>query len=121
MNPDPYSTLVREYFADPQHAGDIPGGAAGYVAEQGIRVRFSADIANDAIATMRFMAWSCPHVIAAAEAICRHYEGRSPRELEGFESAQIMQTLAIPPEKTGRILVVEDALRSLRLAIRERD
>ncbi len=69
---------------------------------------------------MRFEAWACPHVIAAAEAVCRHFEGSAVIELEKFPSAQIMLDLAVPVEKTGRILVVEDTVRSLRAAIQDR-
>ena len=69
---------------------------------------------------LRFRAWGCPHVIAACEAVCRRYEGSAPAALEAFETARIMEDLAVPAEKTGRILIVEDTVRSLRAAIRDR-
>lgn len=117
---DPYNKTVREYFADPQHAGDLPDAPAGYFEDQGIRLRFCAEIRKDRVATMRFAAWGCPHVIAAAEAVCRHFEGSAVAELDKFPSAQIIHDLAVPVEKTGRILVVEDTVRSLRAAIQDR-
>ena len=120
MISDPYSAKVRDYFGDPAHSGDLADAAVGYFADQGVRLRIAATVANGRITALRFRAWACPHVIAAAEAVCRQYEGREPRELEEFNTAQIMQTLSIPVEKTGRILVLEDTLRSLRQAIEDR-
>ncbi len=114
-----YNALVREYFAAPQHAGDLEGAAIGYFSDQGMHIRLAATIDGEHITGMRFRAWGCPHVIAAAEATCRRYEGGPVTALEAFDSAQIMQDLAIPIEKTGRILVLEDTVRSLGQAIRD--
>jgi NifU-like protein involved in Fe-S cluster formation len=117
MSADPYNKTVREYFANPQHAGDIANAPAGYFEDQGIRLRFCAEVQDERLESMRFTAWGCPHVVAAAEAVCRHFEGSAVAELDNFPSAQIMGDLAVPVEKTGRILVVEDTVRSLRAAI----
>jgi NifU-like protein involved in Fe-S cluster formation len=120
MSIDPYNELVREYFATPEHAGELQDAASGYFEDQGVRLRFSATLDGDRVAAMRFAAWGCPHVIAAAEAVCRHFEGQALSELDKFPRAQIMDDLAVPVEKTGRILVVEDTVRSLRAAISDR-
>ena len=120
MSADPYNSVVRAYFSDPQHAGSISGAAAGYFEDQGIRLKLYAEVAQEQIESMRFEVWGCPHVIAAAEAVCRHFEGSALAELDKFPSAQIMRDLAVPVEKTGRILVVEDTVRSLRAAIQNR-
>jgi NifU-like protein involved in Fe-S cluster formation len=117
---DPYNENVRKFFFDPQHAGDLPDAAVGYFEDQGIRLRFCAEVQKDRIVAMRFAAWGCPHVIAAAESVCRHFEGTAIGELDKFPSAQIISDLAVPVEKTGRILVVEDTVRSLRAAIQDR-
>ncbi len=119
MSSDPYNARVREYFADPQHAGGLKGAAMSYFSDQGIHIRLAATVSGERITGMRFRAWGCPHVIAAAEATCRQYEGRPVAALEEFTSAQIMQDLAIPIEKTGRILVLEDTVRMLGQAIRD--
>ena len=116
---DPYPPKLRELFSNTSHAGDADGGAIGYFDDQGIRIRLSANFAAGDITLMRFRAWGCPHVIAAAEAVCRHYEGRPSEDLEKFSTDQIMQDLAIPVSKTGRILVLEDAVRSLGQAIQD--
>ena len=118
---DPYNDRVRELFADTAHAGDLEDAATGYFEDQGIRIRLMAETADGVLAALRFRAYVCPHVIAACEAICRQYEGQPVSALEAFETGQIMAELAVPVEKTGRILVIEDTVRSLRAAIRDRE
>ena len=117
MTADPYSAEVREYFASPQHCGDLEGGSVVELDDQGVRIRLSATCEDSRIQAMRFRAWGCPHVIAACEAVCRGWQGRMARELEAFEAGEIMRTLSVPVEKTGRILVLEDAVRSLGRSI----
>jgi NifU-like protein involved in Fe-S cluster formation len=119
LNADPYNSTVRAYFAEAEHCGDVSDGAVGYFEDQGMRVRLSAEVADGMITRLAFRAWGCPHVIAAAEAVCRQFEGRSAAELEQFASGQIMQDLAVPVEKTGRILALEDTVRSLGQAIQD--
>ena len=120
MSADPYNRTVRAYFADAEHRGDVRDGAVGYCEDQGMRVRLSAEVEDGMITRLAFRAWGCPHVIAAAEAVCRQFEGRAAAELEQFTSGQIMRDLAVPVEKTGRILVLEDTVRSLGRAIQDR-
>jgi nitrogen fixation protein NifU and related proteins len=117
MIQEPYNPTVREYFSDPAHAGDVENGATGYFEDQGLRIRLSAEVSARVLARLRFRAWGCPHVIAACEWFCRHFEGRPVADLDEFETGQIMQDLAVPVEKTGRILVLEDTVRSLGQAI----
>ena len=113
MSTDPYSARVRALFADPVHAGQLANAVGVLVEDQGVRIAFSAQLAAGRIDTLRFQAWGCPHVIAAAEAFCASYEGRSTSELLDFSTSDLMQSLSVPVEKTGRILVIEDAVRSL--------
>jgi NifU-like protein involved in Fe-S cluster formation len=114
MIPDPYSERVRELFAHPDHAGDLENPAArAQVLEQGVRIGLAADIDGGVIVRLRFRAWGCPHLLAAAEAFCRTFEGGPAAALADFGAAEIMQTLPVPKEKLGRILVLEDAVRLL--------
>ena len=117
MTDNPYNPAVRECFASPEHAGSAAGGAVAYFEDQGVRIRLTANVSAGLITELRFLVWGCPHVIAATEIFCRQFEGRPAAELEQFETAQIMQHLAVPVEKTGRIIVLEDTVRSLRSAI----
>ncbi len=119
MNSDPYSQRVRELFATTPHAGAIAGGVSVLIEDQGMRLELSAKAAGDRISELGFRAWGCPHLIAAAAAFCTGYKERKVAHLQQFSAAGIMQTLAVPVEKTGRILVLEDAVRSLGAAVRK--
>lgn len=104
---------MRELFAAPAHAGRLDGGLVSEVEDQGVRISLYADIGAGVSRTLRFQAWGCPHLIAAAEAFCAGYEGRPTAEMLEFSATGLMQSLSVPVEKTGRILVLEDAVRSL--------
>ena len=109
---DPYSERVRALFGSPAHAGSLDGPVV-RLDDQGVRIELSATVAGGRLEKLAFRAYGCPHVIAAAEAFCDEYEGREAGELEAFSGADLMQNLPVPHEKTGRILVLEDAVRSL--------
>ncbi len=119
MNGDPYSEQVRALFDAPAHAGVLKGSPMVIVDDQGLRVQFSADTIDGSITSMRFLAWGCPHVIAAAEAVCTDFEGRVISDLEDFVAADLMQSLTVPTEKSGRIIVIEDAVQSLGATLRK--
>lgn len=119
MTSDPYSQRVRELFARPDHAGDLEKPAAwAQIDDQDVRIALAAQCEGDTIVSLRFRAWGCPHLLAAAEAFCREFEGRPVQALEAFSAADFMQTLPVPREKLGRILVLEDAVRSLGHSVR---
>ena len=113
MNADPYSATVRKLFANPAHAGVIDGGQSVSVDDQDVVLELGATIAKGIVRAMRFRARACPHVIAAAESACASLEGGPANELLEFSGSGLMQSLPVPVEKTGRILVLEDAIRSL--------
>ena len=119
MSADPYNSLVRELFADTGHAGSLADGVRAEKSEQGVSVELSARGEDGAVEQLRFRAWGCPHLIAAAEAVCAEYEGQTASQLEEFSVADVMQRLAVPAQKSGRILVLEDAVRLLGAALRE--
>jgi NifU-like protein involved in Fe-S cluster formation len=119
MTADPYSEQVRQLFAEPAHAGALDNGHQVDVDDQGLRIRLFGEVKNDRIEALRFKAWACPHVIAAVEAFCADFEGRPVEALLEFSASDLMQSLAVPVEKTGRILVLEDAVRSLGSVVRE--
>ncbi len=119
MSTDPYSTTVRALFGAPAHAGDADGGKSVLVDEQDVRVRLAATSTESRISAMRFRAWGCPHVIAACEAACAGLEGQPVAALLEFSGSDLMENLPVPVEKRGRILVLEDAVRSLGLQFRD--
>lgn len=113
MSGDPYSPAVRDCFANTGHAGDLDGAVRVEIDGQGIRLRLAGTHEDGQILALRFRAWGCPHLIAACESFCADYEGQPVAGLGAFEAANIMRKLSVPVEKTGRILVLEDAVRSL--------
>ena len=110
---DPYSRQVRALFHAPAHAGRVAGGVEARVDDQGVRIALTMRAKDGRIDEIRFQAWGCPHLLAACEAFCAAAEGNAVDELRDYGAATLMQGLAIPVEKTGRILVLEDAARSL--------
>ena len=119
MISDPYSDRVRELFADPRHGGCLEEGISVRVDDQDVRICLCARAGAGVIEILRFRAWGCPHVIAASEAFCRAYEGRDAADLLEFSASALMESLSVPTEKTGRILVLEDAVRSLGKSLRD--
>lgn len=119
MTADPYGKRVRELFARPDHAGDLEKPSARVqIDDQGVRIALAVQCDGDIIDRLRFRVWGCPHALAAAEAVCREFEGRPVSALQAFSANEIMQTLPVPREKLGRILVLEDAVRSLGHSVR---
>ncbi|HET6628772.1 MAG TPA: iron-sulfur cluster assembly scaffold protein [Woeseiaceae bacterium] len=114
-----YSDEVRRLFADPAHAGDLPPGgsrtASVEVSESaaGCRVRLSASGNAGRLSAVRFRAFGCPHLLAAAEAFCAEVEGQPVTALLARRVPALMERLAVPVEKTGRLLLLEDAAKAL--------
>jgi NifU-like protein involved in Fe-S cluster formation len=113
VSADPYSERVRAHFAAPAHAGGLTEGESVRIDGAEVRLELAAAVSDGTVRAMRFRAWGCPHTIAAAEAACAALEGRPVAELLEFSVNDLMQDLSVPVEKTGRILVLEDAVRSL--------
>jgi len=119
MSVGPYNSLVRELFANTAHAGSLSDAVSAKKNEQGVRIELFASGKDGAIERLRFGAWGCPHVIAAAEAVCAEFEGQTASQLEEFSVADLMQRLAVPAQKSGRIIVLEDTVRLLGAALSE--
>jgi len=117
--PTAYNEAVRRHFADPQHTGDLQEDyeqtLVADVSESlsGAHIVMSAGIRGGTIARMAYRVRGCPHLIAALELVCTTLQGQPLARLENFDSADITQELSIPAEKTGRILLLEDALATL--------
>ena len=108
-----YSELTRRYFSTAASAGELSGpgvfrGAAGN-REQGTWVQFDLQIQAGAVAAARFLAFGCPHTIAVSAWLAEQAVGKAPKP--GLpESVQALQErFAVPVEKTGRLLIIEDA------------
>lgn len=113
--PEPYTELVRAHFAAPVHAGDLASRyacmATGSAAESaaGCRVTLTAGVEDGFLREMRFRAFGCPHLVAAAEEWCRCLEGSAVASARPPATADLMGRLGVPVAKTGRMLLLEDA------------
>jgi hypothetical protein len=124
IGPPKYTATVTELFERLPGAGELPGGVGAPVSgeaialERGAWVRFDARIERGTIVVCSFRAWGCPHVLAAAARTAEHLRGTAVGAHEGCDARTLMQALAAPAEKLGRLLVVEEAERGLLAAAR---
>jgi cysteine desulfurase len=104
--------------AGPQAAGWGGAGAAGSVTgeagtqAEGTWVRFQLRIEGDSVKEARCLTFACPHTVDTAQWLCERLRGRSRRDLIPGAPREWAQARAVPVEKLGRLLVVEDALRA---------
>jgi NifU-like protein involved in Fe-S cluster formation len=118
-----YSPLVVDHFDQPRNVGrfepapDVITARAGKH-EQGAEFVVSVRLAGARIAAARFEVYGCPHCIAAASWLSERLVGRTLADLEAWTWREAVAALQIPPEKRGRLLILEDALRALAEAWR---
>ena len=75
-------------------------------------VRFHLLTADGIVKEARFQAFGCPHTMEVAAWLCEAVRGRTREALIPGTPERWAQERAVPPEKLGRLLVVEDALRA---------
>jgi NifU-like protein involved in Fe-S cluster formation len=113
-----YGAEVRRRMATMSGAGDLAAGpgvvrvAAGD-REQGTEIVLAARIDGDRVVELRFRAFGCPHLIAAASWVTDRLRGASRTELERWDWQELVTTLEVPPAKFGRLLTLQDAVRAL--------
>ena len=115
-----YSAAVLEYFNEPHHAGD-PDPDAGRIVSASVsaggagpRITLTGAAADrDVWAQLTWRVFGCPHTMAAAEAACRRFTGAKTTDPAEFAFVELVEELGIPVEKTGRVLLLEDAFRAL--------
>jgi len=111
-----YSPLVRELFERLPHAGDLAPGPGAVVhgeaiaLDRGAWVRYEARIEDGRVTDCAFRAWGCPHTLAAAALVASRMHGQGVDAKAAFDARWLATELDAPPEKLGRLLVVEDAL-----------
>lgn len=108
--------LLERHFFEPFGAGSFVEGSPS-VAEgragsrkRGVAVQLQCQIRDQKIVAARFLAWGCPHSIAAASWLAETLTGMSLDEASAISAMQIVAALGVPIDKLGSILVVEDAL-----------
>ena len=108
-----YNDITRQYFEAAPNAGSLPGsdinrGVAGD-RDQGTRVQFDVQVADGRIQAARFQAFACPHTIAVCAFVASVAEGTPARPALPESLEALMRRFAIPAEKRGRLLLIEDA------------
>jgi NifU-like protein involved in Fe-S cluster formation len=108
-----YNELTRRYFEAPAHAGVLEGprvfrGSAGD-REHGTWVQFDLKTDAGTVLAARFLAFACPHVIAVSAWLAEHSVGRQLTVALPESVQTLRERFAIPLEKLGRLLIIEDA------------
>jgi hypothetical protein len=108
-----YSELTLHYFETAAQAGillgpDVSRGAAGSRA-QGTWVQFDLQVSGGIIQAARFLAFGCPHTIAVSAWVAEHAAGPVGRAALPEGVADLSERFAVPLEKRGRLLIIEDA------------
>jgi NifU-like protein involved in Fe-S cluster formation len=118
-----YNGLTRSHFDAPRWVGEIAGahrGAAGSASE-GTWVQFDIEVRDGTVSEARFLAFGCPHVIAACDIACEEASGGNLEQRLPQGPRALLERLDAPVEKLGRLLVVEDAwLAAARAALLRR-
>jgi len=69
----------------------------------------SSSDSRDTLCAVRFQAFGCPHVIAVADWVAQQSEGSEARPALPESVAALALRFAVPTEKLGRLLLIEDA------------
>lgn len=88
--------------------GEVIGEAGG--AGQEVWVRFRLRVHAGVVTSALVKAYGCPHTLAVAAWVSERLRGRGRAALAPGTPAEWAEALAVPAEKLGRLLVVEDAL-----------
>ena len=118
-----YNELTRRHFEHPARVGTLAGpachrGQAGS-RSAGTWVQFDVRLARNGtqVREVRFLAFGCPHVIAAAALVAEEGAGGAPEPRLPQSIHSLRERLDAPVEKLGRLFVVEDAwIAALRAA-----
>jgi cysteine desulfurase len=112
--------LARRYFLAPARPPEFPDGASSPEILQGragresdgARVLFELKIGGGIVKSARFSAYGCPHTVAVTAWLCETLQGAPLTGVAPGSPADWARKFAVPAEKLGRLLVVEDALRA---------
>jgi NifU-like protein involved in Fe-S cluster formation len=125
---------VRRLFRDLAHSGEAAAGTSGAITStqcvlcgeagtrvQGTWVRFQLllQVPQRTVLDVRYRAYGCPYTLATCEWLARRLPGQVLPQLspEGLAAAvggaaEWAERLAVPADRLGRLLVIEDALRA---------
>jgi hypothetical protein len=75
-------------------------------------VVIGAFIREEQIDRLDIRVYGCPHTMAACDRVVQLLTGGSAAGLGTFDPLALAAALEIPVEKTGRLLIIQDALRN---------
>jgi nitrogen fixation NifU-like protein len=113
-----YSALVVEHFDHPRNIGHLepaPGvieARAGRI-DQGVVFRASARVSGNRFDALRFETYGCPHCIAASSWLSERLAQATLEDLRVWSWREAERVLEVPPEKRGKLLLLEDTVRQL--------
>ena len=81
--------------------------------EQGAEVQLSMRVVEGRSAELRFLAFGCPHFLAAASWLTDRLRGARRDELAVWDWREAADALEVPPAKFGRLLILQDAVHGL--------
>lgn len=120
-----YSPLVESHFRAPRNVGrfeptaDVLVGRSGSK-DRGVEIVLSARMENERIVAVNHLVYGCPHTVAAASWLTESLVGATLDDLASWRWKEAAATLEIPPEKWGRLLALEDAVRAIERDWQER-
>ena len=115
---DTLNPTVRELFARLEGAGSLDAASGtvlrGEAGQHGgeVWVRLHLRVHADTVIEARFQALGCPHTLATASWLAMQLAGRKRFEAQPGSPHTWAQTLQVPVEKLGRLLLIEDALHA---------
>jgi len=121
MTDSNYHPQVVELFQRLPFAGrmepavDIFTASAG-AQGHGTEVHFWIKCSAGRIQAISFQVFGCPHTVAACAWMAQRARGLTLMDVERTAWMQVERALAVPPEKRGRLLIVEDALHAVTKA-----
>jgi hypothetical protein len=121
------SEVLRRFGSALRRSGEARGApervATGEAADRTLHVwvGLRVSVAGGVIEAARFQVFGCPHTVAAASWVAQWLQGRPVEFLGRLDVRALQAELAVPVEKLGKLLRIEDALLRCLRALENKD
>jgi NifU-like protein involved in Fe-S cluster formation len=111
-----YNPAVVRHFDAPSRARELPRNMPGLVTGEAedrtlhVWIRFQLQLRDGIVRAAAFEAYGCPHTLAAASVVADWLEGRPVVDAQRLDVRAVCAQLAVPVEKLGKLLRIEDAV-----------